>query len=171
MELAMIQIPMNAAGRADQPEDDAVRDDGTYEVSSDLAYKRLVLVNVSLVGDVDFNDLWVLVDAGIAGSAHAIADAAERRFGRNARPAAIVLTHGHFDHVGALVDLAEKWNVPIFAHRLEIPYLTGSASYPPPDHSVGGGIMSSLSRFFPRGPIDVSKWLQELPSSGQVPGM
>jgi hypothetical protein len=31
-------------------------------------------------------------------------------------------THGHFDHVGAREKLAEKWDVPIYAHELEVPY-------------------------------------------------
>jgi glyoxylase-like metal-dependent hydrolase (beta-lactamase superfamily II) len=82
-----------------------------------------------------------------------------------------VLTHGHFDHVGALPELAEKWNVPIYAHSLEHPYLNGSESYPPPDPTVGGGLMSTLSRFYPRGPIDVSPWLAELPANNRIPHM
>ena len=46
---------------------------------------------------------------------------------------AIVMTHGHFDHVGALEDLAEEWDTPVDAHPLEHPYLDGKASYPPGD--------------------------------------
>ena len=42
-------------------------------------------------------------------------------YGKGARPATIILTHGHFDHVGALEQLAEHWNVPIYAHSLEAP--------------------------------------------------
>lgn len=80
-------------------------------------------------------------------------------------------THGHFDHVGSLLELAEHWDVPIYAHPLETPYLTGKASYPPPDPSVGGGLMSALSRFYPRKPIDVSRWLQPLPNDGSIPDM
>ena len=47
-----------------------------------------------------------------------IESAARERFGEGARPAAIVLTHGHFDHVGCLEKLAEKWDAPIYAHPL-----------------------------------------------------
>jgi glyoxylase-like metal-dependent hydrolase (beta-lactamase superfamily II) len=73
--------------------------------------------------------------------------------------------------VGALRELAKRWDVPIFAHERELPYLDGSVAYPPPDPSVGGGLMATLSRFYPRGPIDVSRWLEVLPPDGSVPGM
>jgi glyoxylase-like metal-dependent hydrolase (beta-lactamase superfamily II) len=109
----------------------------------------------------------VLVDAGVPGSRDVIARTSEERF--STPPAAILLTHGHFDHVGALAALADKWDVPIYAHDLEIPYLNGTAAYPPPDPSVGGGLMSTLSRFYPREPIDVSRWLKPLPADGRVP--
>jgi glyoxylase-like metal-dependent hydrolase (beta-lactamase superfamily II) len=113
----------------------------------------------------------VLIDAGVWGTANTITRVAESRFGKTSRPRAIVLTHGHFDHVGALTELAERWDVPIYAHALEQSFLNGSQQYPPPDPSVGGGLMSALSRFFPRGPIDVSRWLRELPAHGHVPVM
>jgi glyoxylase-like metal-dependent hydrolase (beta-lactamase superfamily II) len=143
--------------------------DRTHEVAVDLAYKRLGIVNVAFYGERGSPD-WVLIDAGITGSAPLIVSAAEERFGAAARPSAIILTHGHFDHIGALEALAEKWDVPIYAHTLEHPYLDGRASYPPPDPTVGGGLMAAMSGLFPRGPIDVSRWLQPLPAAG-VPGM
>jgi glyoxylase-like metal-dependent hydrolase (beta-lactamase superfamily II) len=81
------------------------------------------------------------------------------------------MTHGNFDHAGALRELAERWDVPIYAHELERPYLDGRSAYPPPDPGVGGGLMSLLSRFYPRGPVDVSRWLRALPADGSVPEM
>lgn len=153
-------------------EQDRTRDDHTHEVALDIAYKRLAIVNVIFYGAANAGDRnWVLVDAGVAGSATAIVRAAEARFGENARPAAIILTHGHFDHVGAIEMLVEKWNVPVFAHELEHPYLNGAASYPPPDPKVGGGLMATLSPLYPRGPIDISQRLHTLPADGTVPGM
>lgn len=166
------QIPLNPENRADDPQHDEARDDGTHEVLPDLAYKRLAIVNVvywGLPGSGEGD--WVLVDAGVHGTGGMIAKAAEERFGQGTRPAAIVLTHGHFDHVGALEDLAERWDVPIYAHELEIPYLNGTAAYPPPDPSVGGGMVARLSGLFPRGPVNVSRWLQVLPDDGSVPSM
>ena len=59
--------------------------------------------------------------------------------------------------------------MPVYAHPLEYPYLTGQSSYPKPDPSVGGGIMSWMAPLLPRGPIDVSRWLQPLPEDDSVP--
>jgi len=166
------QIPLDYTGRADDPHSDLIRDDGTHEIAPDLAYKRLAIVNVVFYGRPGARDReWVLIDAGLFGTANLIAGAARERFGPDARPAAIIMTHGHFDHVGALKELADRWEAPIYAHELERPYLDGSASYPPPDPSVGGGLMSWLCPLYPRGPVDVSRWLRTLPADGIVPEM
>lgn len=147
---------------------DLVTDGSLHEVAPDLAYQRLAIVNVAYVG-APGSASWVLVDAGIPGTKRFLLNAVADRFGQEARPAAIVMTHGHFDHVGVLKELADAWDVPIYAHELELGYLNGSTSYPDPDPSVGGGMMAMLSRFYPRGPIDVSPWLRVLPEDGTVP--
>ena len=145
---------------------------GTIPVAADLAYLRVAIVNVLFYGARDAGDRgWVLVDAGIPGSAERIARAAESRYGSGVRPSAIVLTHGHFDHVGALKELAERWDAPIYAHELELPYLTGRSAYPPPDPTVGGGAMALMSKLYPRGPVDVSDRVRALPADGGIPEM
>jgi glyoxylase-like metal-dependent hydrolase (beta-lactamase superfamily II) len=136
------------------------------DVAPDVACLQLSIVNLFLVGDANE---WVLVDAGLWNSAQSIVIAAEERFGRDHPPRAIVLTHGHFDHIGALETLLERWPVPVYAHRLEMPYLNGRSSYPPPDPAVGGGAMAYMSWIFPRGPIDIRSNLRELPADGTVP--
>ncbi|RPI57307.1 MAG: MBL fold metallo-hydrolase [Acidobacteria bacterium] len=161
-------IPIDPSSRVEDRQGDASRDDGTHEIASDVAYKRLAVVNVVFLGFPVSSD-WVLVDAGVHGSTTLIASAAEERF--QMPPRCIVLTHGHFDHAGTLPALAQRWNVPIYAHQMEHPYLNGSASYPPPDPSVGGGLMARLSPFYPRGRVDLRPWLRQLPDDHTVPGM
>jgi glyoxylase-like metal-dependent hydrolase (beta-lactamase superfamily II) len=137
-----------------------------------VAYLKTVFVNLFFYGQPGASsDSWVMIDAGLHGSAPWILAAAEERFGRWSHPSAIVLTHGHFDHVGALRTLLQKWDVPVYAHPLELPYLTGRSAYPPPDPTVGGGAMTALSRFYPRGPYNFADRLQPLPADGSVPGM
>ena len=84
-------------------------DDGSVEVTGDLSYRRLSIVNVMFFGPPGAGDQgWVLIDAGVMGSKGTIAEIAERRFGRGARPAAIVMTHGHFDHLGDTVAISQR---------------------------------------------------------------
>ncbi|RYF85622.1 MAG: MBL fold metallo-hydrolase, partial [Chitinophagaceae bacterium] len=56
-----------------------------------------------------------------------------------------------------------------YAHRLELPYLTGKSHYPPPDPTVGGGGMARMSFLFPTNPIDISDHIRILPADGTVP--
>lgn len=158
-----VQIPIEPGSVAGQE-----AKDGSIEVAPDIVFKRETMVNVVFVGKPSS---WVLVDAGIRGSASSIKEVAKNRFGEGARPGCIVMTHGHFDHVGALVELAEEWDVPVYAHVLEHPYLNGTLSYPSPDPWVGGGIMPLLSPLFPTSPVDVGGRLRPLPSDFTVPGL
>lgn len=127
-----------------------------------------IFVNIYLIHDPAENK-WVLLDTGLKTSAKKIRKVASQLFWPGAAPAAIILTHAHFDHVGSLRKLADEWDVPVYAHELEKPYLTGLSSYPPPDPSVGGGMMSLLSFLYPRGPVDISDRLHILPNNGSIP--
>jgi glyoxylase-like metal-dependent hydrolase (beta-lactamase superfamily II) len=168
----MHQISLDPSARADSPVDDKERHDHTHEVLPDLAYRRLGIVNVVYCGLPGAGaDGWVLIDAGLPGTGQLIQSAATSRFGKAARPKCIIMTHAHSDHAGGLEALAKEWQVPVYAHALEIPYLNGTAAYPPPDPGVGGGAMSALSVLLPRGPFNVSYWLRPLPGDHTVPGM
>lgn len=127
-----------------------------------------LIVNVYFVGD---QSGWVLVDTGMPRFAGSIRKAAEQCFGAGTKPQAIVLTHGHFDHVGSLESLLKVWDVPVYAHKLELPYLTGLSHYPPPDPTVGGGAMSMMSKMFPTKPINLGSRVRPLPLVGELPEM
>lgn len=139
-----------------------------HEIAPGVLMLRTLIANLYIVRTAPG---WVLVDAGLGGHAAEIRSAARAFVGTDAPPAAIVLTHGHFDHVGSLEALLESWTVPVFAHVLERPYLSGLSAYPPPDPLVGGGLMALASRLYPRGPINVSASLEFLPDGGDVPAM
>ena len=141
------------------------------EITHDLARLHIGFVNVYLAGPPGGSAPWALVDAGLAMGAATILEVAADRFGMDARPAAIILTHGHFDHVGALEALLAVWDVPVYAHAAELPFLTGRADYPPPDPTVGGGIMSRFSPLFPEEGINLGDRVRALPDSTDVPGM
>lgn len=137
-------------------------------VAPRIAGLQTIMVNVYGIGNVDGS--WALVDAGLYFQANRIRAWAERHFGRRP-PKCVLLTHGHFDHVGSLRDLLEHWQAPVYAHPLEMPYLTGKSKYPPPDPFVGGGSMAMLSPLYPRGPIDLGDRVRTLAADGVVEGL
>jgi glyoxylase-like metal-dependent hydrolase (beta-lactamase superfamily II) len=138
------------------------------QVAPGVARLGIVFVNVFALGQP--GGPWVLVDTGLKGSAGHIRRAMERRFGDVSRPEAILLTHGHFDHVGSARDLAGEWDVPLYAHPLEMPYLTGRSDYPPRDPTMGGA-MAQMSRIMPDHGYDFGGRVRTLPPDGGVPGL
>ena len=136
-------------------EDQVVPLDG---VAADVRGLRIAFVNVYAVTHADGS--WTLIDAALPFTAGMIRRWVEQHF--SGPPNAIVLTHGHFDHVSASPVLAEDWGVPVYAHPLEFPYLTGEQEYPKPNAGAGGGLMSLLSPLYPKGPIHLGDRLRPL---------
>ena len=141
----------------------------SFTVARGVWGRKDTFVNYYLIKD-ETSGSYALVDAGLKWSAGAIRKMVKEIMGENGKPSAIILTHGHFDHVGALRELVEEWDVPVYAHPLELPYITGKSSYAPPDPSVGGGVMASMSFLYPKGPIDVSEYVEKLPDNNSIPG-
>ncbi|MGN6533758.1 MAG: MBL fold metallo-hydrolase [Ginsengibacter sp.] len=141
-----------------------------FKVAPGVWGMKDLFVNIYMIQN-EADDSWVLVDAGLKTSAHKIKKMASRLFGKQSQPEAIILTHGHFDHIGSLNKLTHIWHVPIYCHYLELPYLTGKSAYPPPDSSVGGGLFSWIAGVYPSKAVDLDGLVQALPLNGTVPGL
>lgn len=63
---------------------------------------------------LDFNGFALVIDPG---------DDAEKIIQKivelDTQPLAILLTHAHFDHIGALDDVADKYNLSVYIHQAE----------------------------------------------------
>lgn len=140
---------------------------GLTKVADGVFRTKIIFVGAYFV---DTADGWVLIDTGLPMADGKIRRAAENHYGANSKPSAIILTHGHFDHAGAALALAEQWNISIYAHRLEMPYLTGKSDYPPQDPTMGGAI-AQMARFFPRGGYDFGSRVHQIPESGRIAEM
>lgn len=125
------------------------------------------IVNIAFI---QTNTGFVIIDTGMPESEEMIFNMIEEKFGEGAKPEAIILTHGHFDHIGSIEKLLERFSdTPVYAHPLEIPYLTGQKNYPEPDGTVEGGLVAKLSPMFPNVGINLSKHIKPLPDNGKVP--
>ena len=70
---------------------------------------------------------------------------------------AILLTHTHFDHIGAVAPVAGATGAPVYCPELEVPVLADIMSWVPPgfgpyesydaDHALGGGERLELAGF------------------------
>ena len=86
-----------------------------------------------------------LVDAGMPMMTKGILNFIEQL---NAGPLLrILLTHGHSDHVGAVKGILKQYQVPVYAHPIEIPYMVGEVLYPKRkklEHNLPRALVSPL---------------------------
>jgi glyoxylase-like metal-dependent hydrolase (beta-lactamase superfamily II) len=85
----------------------------------------LIPVKVWVVLD---SDGITLVDTGFPYMADGIMQFIERLHAGPLKR--ILLTHGHSDHVGSVTKFVDRLSIPIYAHRIEIPYMQGELPYP-----------------------------------------
>ncbi len=128
-------------------------------VTDDVHALCVQIVNVCYVTTTDG---WVLIDCGMIKGEGMIAEQAALLYGADRPPQAIILTHAHFDHIGALPALLKIWDVPVYAHELELPYLRGEKAYPPGDPTVDGGLISEMSPMFPHDGLQLGNRVQPL---------
>ena len=155
----------NHASRASTPD--------SMPVVPGLWVLRDVFVNLyyAAVAPAQPQGPWVLVDAGLPGSAGKIQRRANEVFGATP-PVVILLIHGHFNHVSALPGLLAAWQgAHVHPHSLELLCLTGRSSYPPPNPTVGGGVMAYLSFLYTKKLLNLGPRVQALPADGSVPGL
>ena len=143
-----------------QPTDSSGLSQQYAKVAPGVWRMKMLFVNIYMVEDRTSNR-WALIDAGLKGFTSRILKMAAALFG-DRPPACIVMTHGHFDHRGCLESLLKVWDVPVYVHPMEIPYLTGISSYPPPDPLVGGGMMAFSSMLYARKPIDIGEHAKKI---------
>jgi len=77
------------------------------------------MMNCYLVENTDTREV-VLVDPGADGR-RIIADVGSRK------PVAVLLTHGHYDHIGAVDEVCAHYGIPFYIHIADIPKLTDPA--------------------------------------------
>ncbi len=140
------------------------------EVRPDVYYLSTRIVNLVMIGNPREDD-WVLMDTGMPNSAKIIMEIISDRFPRNKRPSAIILTHGHFDHVGNIQELIQEWEIPVYAHPSEFVYLTGQQPYPKANVRIQGNLLTRISAMSSYKPINIATSLVPLPSDCTIPGM
>jgi glyoxylase-like metal-dependent hydrolase (beta-lactamase superfamily II) len=83
------------------------------------------------------------------------------------KPVKILLTHGHFDHVGAAETLQRKYNVPVFIHPSDNLLADAAADY---SAAFGGFPTQKIEEKFPLADGDVIELAEETIKTLHTPG-
>ena len=134
---------------------------------------------------VECGPSWVLVDTGWPHRAKLIKTAAQGLLGAGTRPASILLTHLHPDHIGSAAELAGLWDVPVYVHPADLPL--AAPRYPRQYWDPIGRVIEPLLRLLPpkrpettleglvqgldpaQPPTGLADW-QCVPAPGHTPG-
>lgn len=92
---------------------------------------------------------WLLVDTGIRGKEHQFFRHLEQLGIEPEQIRLIVITHGHFDHVGALGAIKARCGCPAAVHRLDAPLLVSGRIEIPPGITAVGRLFSRIGRKHP----------------------
>ena len=99
----------------------------------------------------------------------------ERIFAAVARgglaPEAVLLTHGHVDHIAHCAQVAERYGIGLRVHRLDLPYLQGP-QWPELEELLGARPCPAPEGFFEEGePVEIAGLrLEVLATPGHTPG-
>lgn len=94
-----------------------------YKLTIETTVGIPIIINTWYV--VNGNNVYI-IDTGLA----SYADTQIKTAQQLGRPKAIFLTHGHLDHINGANRLIEALHIPIYAHKLELPYINGALPYP-----------------------------------------
>lgn len=70
----------------------------SQQINPNIILLQFTIVNACIIATS--SGRWILVDTGMENGADLIVQTAEKHFGTGAQPESIILTHGHFDHIG-----------------------------------------------------------------------
>ncbi len=85
----------------------------------------------------------VLVDAGLPGLGWRLLQLLEKHGSSVETLKLIIITHAHFDHVGALNAIRERTGAPVLVHQLDAPVLrSGEISLPAGQTMLARGLMA-----------------------------